>query len=308
MANGLRSLAKAAISATAFFFLLFFFEGHPLLEEKERTIIDDLGQRVKLKGDVKRIVSLVPSNSELVCLLDCARLKGGTRFDRFPQELVQRIREKKTEVIGGGFDPSLEKIVEIGPDLVLTNGPTQQRVVLPLKRMGYPVFSLYPQNIEGLRRDFLLLGEILDREAKARKIVEEADKGLKEIKRKTGQKRAKKVYLQTWPDPMITVGKGSISQEILSLAGGVNIFGDMPFDSGKVSVEWIIQRNPEVLIFVGGQEAFVDKILKLPEWRQIDGVKNRHICFVDETPLRRTIRFLEGVEKLYECLFKSDPS
>jgi len=124
MANGLRSLAKAAISATAFFFLLFFLEGHPLLEEKERTIIDDLGQRVKLKGDVKRIVSLVPSNSELVCLLDCARLKGGTRFDRFPQELVQRIREKKTEVIGGGFDPSLEKIVEIGPDLVLTNGPT----------------------------------------------------------------------------------------------------------------------------------------------------------------------------------------
>ena len=79
MANGLRSLAKAAISATAFFFLLFFLEGHPLLEEKERTIIDDLGQRVKLKGDVKRIVSLVPSNSELVCLLDCLAISNRVR-------------------------------------------------------------------------------------------------------------------------------------------------------------------------------------------------------------------------------------
>lgn len=308
MANGLRCLGKAAISAAVFVFLLLFLEGYPLLEEKERSIIDDLGQQVKLKGDIQKIVSLVPTNSEMVCLLDCARLKGGTRYDRFPEELVKRVKEKKIEILGGGFDPNLEKIVEIGPDLILTDGPSQQRVVLPLKRMGYPVLSLHPQDIEGIQRDFLLLGEILDQEVRAKKIVEDVKKGLKEIKQKTREKKAKRAYLQTWPDPMITVGKGSISQRLLSLAGGVNVFEDMPFDSGKVSVEWIIQRNPEVLIFVGKQEAFVKKTLKLPQWRQIDAVKNHHICFIDEAYLRRTIQFLGGVEKIYECLFAAAPS
>jgi ABC-type Fe3+-hydroxamate transport system substrate-binding protein len=274
----------------------------------ERAVIDDLGHRVIIKTAVTRIVSLVPTNSELVCLLDCERLKGGTRYDRFPEELVRRVKEKKIEILGGGFDPNLEKIVEIAPDIILTDGPSQQRVVLPLKRMGYPVLSLYPQDMVGLRRDFLLLGEILGRHAAAKKIVDEVERGLNVIQKRMRQKKRKRVYLQTWADPMITEGRASFSQWLLSLAGGVNVFEDMPFDSGKVSVEWIIQRNPEVLIFVDGQGEFVKKILKLSEWKLIDGVKNHHICFIDAAELRRTIQFLKGLERIYECLFEATPS
>jgi iron complex transport system substrate-binding protein len=252
-------------------------------EENGRSVIDDSGQKFIIKRDVKKVVSLVPTNSELVCLLDCDRLYGGTRYDRFPAELVKRVEEKKMKIVGGGFDPNLEMIIEIGPDLILANGPSQQRVVLPLIRMGYPVLSLYPQNIEGLKRDFMLLGEILDRKAKAEKIVRGLEKGLREIHKKTKQNKRKKVYLQTWSDPMITVGKGSFSQSLLTLAGGINVFEDMPIDSGKVSIEWIIKRNPEVLIFTDNQAEYVNKIIKRPEWRQIVGVKNNHICLISET-------------------------
>ena len=297
--------STCTIGILCIFFLL---SCHPRPQEGERTIIDDLGERVIIKRDIKRIVSLVPSNSELVCLLDCDRLYGGTRYDRFPDELVKRVKEKKIKIIGGGFDPNLEMIIEIGPDLVLANGPSQQRVVLPLKRMGYPVLSLYPQNIDRLKRDFLLLGEILGRKAKARKIVQDVERGLKEIQKKTRQKKRKRVYLQTWPNPMITVGKGSFSQSLLTLAGGINVFEDMPFDSGKVSIEWIIKRNPQVLIFTDNQAEFVKKIIKRPEWRQIAGVKNNHICLINEAYLRRRIQFLDGVEKIYECLFEATPS
>ncbi len=51
-----------------------------------RTIVDDLGFTVTVKRDIRRVVSLVPTNSEMVCLLDCERLKGGTRYDFFPEE------------------------------------------------------------------------------------------------------------------------------------------------------------------------------------------------------------------------------
>lgn len=252
---------------------------------------------------MKRVVSLVPTNSEHVCILDCDRLYGGTRYDHFPEELVKRVKEGKIKIIGGGFDPNLEMIIEIGPDLILANGPSQQRVVLPLKRMGYPILSLYPQNIEQLKRDFLLLGEILGRKAKAIKIVKEVESRLKEIQKKTRPKKRIRVYLQTWPNPMITVGKGSFSHSLITLAGGINVFGDMLFDSGKVGIEWIIKRNPQVLIFTDHQAEFVKKIVKRPEWRQIAGVKNNHICFINEAFLRRRIQFIDGLEKIYECLF-----
>lgn len=277
---------------------------HALPQEGERVVIDDLGHEVKIKRHVKKIVSLVPTNSELVCLLDCTRLKAGTRYDRFPEELVQRVKDKKLEILGGGFDPNLEKIVEIGPDLILTNGPSQQRVVLPLKRLGYSVLSIYPQDLEALQKDFLLLGEILDKQATARRIVGEVEDGLKKIQEKTNQRRRKRVYLQTAPEPMITVGRASFAHRLLSLAGGVNVFEDMQLDSWKVSVESIIQRNPEVLILVGKQDEFVNRNLKRPEWRQIDAVKNHHVCFIEAAEIRRTIQFLDGVEKIYKCIFE----
>lgn len=269
-----------------------------------RSVTDDLGYHVRIKKDVKRVVSLVPTNSELVCLLDCERLYGGTRYDRFPEELVKRIKDKKMRIIGGGFDPNLELIVEIGPDLILANGPSQQKAVSPLKRLGYPVLSLYAQNIDWLKKDFLLLGEILNRKARARTILEEVDRGLREIQKKTAQKKKKRVYLQTWPDPMITVGKGSFSQSLLTLAGGINVFEDMPFDSGKVSIEWIIKRNPEVMIFTNHQLDFVKTIVKRPEWKVIDAVKNNHICLFHESNLRRRVQFLDGVNNIYRCLFE----
>jgi iron complex transport system substrate-binding protein len=277
-------------------------------EENARSVIDDLGHRITIKQDVKKVVSLVPTNSEHVCLLDCDRLYGGTRYDRFPEELVKRVKEKKIKIIGGGFDPNLEMIIEIGPDLILSNGPSQQRAVLPLRRLGYPVLSLYPQNIEGLKRGFLLLGDILDRKARAKRIVEAVEKGLRKIQEKIRHKKRKKVYLQTWPDPMITVGKGSFSQSLLTLAGGINVFEDMPFDSGKVSIEWIIKRDPDVLIFTDNQAEFVNRIIKRPEWRQISGVKNNRICLINEAHLRRKIQFLNAVEKIYDCLFVRHPN
>lgn len=294
---------KASTVALYVLTFLFFLSCRPTPQERERVIIDDLGHRIKIKRDVKRVVSLVPTNSEHVCILDCDRLYGGTRYDHFPEELVKRVKEGKIKIIGGGFDPNLEMIIEIGPDLILANGPSQQRVVLPLKRMGYPILSLYPQNIEQLKRDFLLLGEILGRKAKAIKIVKEVESRLKEIQKKTRPKKRIRVYLQTWPNPMITVGKGSFSHSLITLAGGINVFGDMLFDSGKVGIEWIIKRNPQVLIFTDNQAEFVKKIVKRPEWRQIAGVKNNHICFINETFLRRRIQFIDGLEKIYECLF-----
>jgi len=270
-----------------------------------RTIVDDLGFTVTVKSTIRRVVSLVPTNSEMVCLLDCERLKGGTRYDKFPLELRRRIQLKQIDIIGGGFDANLEKIVRLQPDLILTNGPTQQRFAVPLKNMGYSVVSLWPRDMDGLVKDFLLLGELLEQEQRAQSFLDDMRKRFHAISTKAKDHPKKRVYLQMWTEPLITVGKASFTDWLVGAAGGVNVFGDLSFDSGQIGLESLIQRNPEVLIFLAEQAPFVKTLAWRPGWSSIRGVRDGHFCFIDEPDIRRSIMFIDGLAKLHNCLFRS---
>ena len=273
-----------------------------------RTIVDDLGFTVTVKSTIRRVVSLVPTNSEMVCLLDCERLKGGTRYDKFPLELRRRIQLKQIDIIGGGFDANLEKIVRLQPDLILTNGPTQQRFAVPLKNMGYSVVSLWPRDMDGLVKDFLLLGELLEQEQRAQSFLDDMRKRFHAISTKAKDHPKKRVYLQMWTEPLITVGKASFTDWLVGAAGGVNVFGDLSFDSGQIGLESLIQRNPEVLIFLAEQAPFVKTLAWRPGWSSIRGVRDGHFCFIDEPDIRRSIMFIDGLAKLHNCLFRKAAS
>jgi ABC-type Fe3+-hydroxamate transport system substrate-binding protein len=273
-----------------------------------RTIIDDLGFKIQVKDNIRRVVSLVPTNSEMVCLLDCERLKGGTRYDEFPQELRRRIQLKQVDIIGGGFDANLEKIVQLQPDLILTNGPTQQRFAVPLKNLGYSVVSLWPRDMDGLVKDFLLLGELLDQEQRAQSFIDDMRKRFQAIATKAKDKPKKRVYLQMWTEPLITVGKTSFTDWLVGAAGGVNVFGDLTFDSGQIGLESLILRNPNVLIFLAEQASFVKTLARRPGWSSIRGVRDGHFCFINEPDIRRSIMFIDGLAKLHNCLFREAAS
>jgi iron complex transport system substrate-binding protein len=273
----------------------------------ERRIIDDLGFTVTITRNISRVVSLVPTNSEMVCLLDCQRLKGGTRHDEFPQELRRRKQLKQIDVIGGGFDANLEKIVQLKPDLILTNGPTQQRFALPLKNMGYSVVSLWPRDLDGLVKDFLLLGKLLGQEQKAERFIDDMRRRFAAIATKAKHKPNPRVYLQMWTDPLITVGATSFTDWLVRAAGGVNVFGDLAFDSAQIGLESLIQRNPEVLVFLTEQAPFAKSLGRRPGWSSIRGVRAGRFCFVDEPDIRRSIMFIDGLIKLQDCILGGAP-
>ena len=293
-------------AATAFLIILLVGAGDwhlALAMAQTRTIIDDLGFHVGIRPNIRRVVSLVPTNSEMICLLDCDRLVGGTRYDYFPDELPRRMARKQIDIIGGGFDANLEKIVQLQPDLILTNGPTQQRFAVPLKNLGFAVISLWPRDMAGLVKDFLLLGELLGQEQKARTFIDEMRPRFQAIVSKTKNKPKRRAYLQMWTEPLITVGGASFTDWLVSAAGGVNVFGDLSFDSGQIGLESLIQRNPEVLIFLAEQAPFVKTLPRRPGWSSIGGVRDGRLCFIDEPDIRRSIMFIDGLAKLHNCLF-----
>jgi ABC-type Fe3+-hydroxamate transport system substrate-binding protein len=239
----------------------------------------------------------------MVCLLDCERLKGGTRYDVFPDELKTRMERKQIEIVGGGFDANLESIVRLQPDLILTNGPTQQRFAVPLRNLGYPVLSLWPRDMEGLKRSFLLLARLLGEEEKAYRLITGLERRFTAIAARVENKPKKRVYLQMWTEPLITIGKHSFPNWLVGAAGGINVFGDLPFDSGQVSLEALIRRDPEVLIFLAEQEPFARSVVQRPGWSSIRGVRDGRFCFIEEPDIRRSLGFLDGLKKIQHCLF-----
>jgi ABC-type Fe3+-hydroxamate transport system substrate-binding protein len=106
-----------------------------------------------------------------------------------------------------------------------------------------------------------------------------------------------------WTEPLITVGRSSFPHWLVAAAGGINVFGDMLFDSGQISLEAIIQRNPEVLIFLGDQKSFAEKIKTQAGWSVIGGVRNERFCFIEERDIRRSVQFVSGLKKIHDCLF-----
>jgi ABC-type Fe3+-hydroxamate transport system substrate-binding protein len=77
----------------------------------------------------------------------------------------------------------------------------------------------------------------------------------------------------------------------------------MPFDSGPISLEAIIQRNPEVLIFLGDQKPFAERIKRQAGWSMIEGIRNERFCFIEERDIRRSVQFVNGLRKIHGCLF-----
>jgi cobalamin transport system substrate-binding protein len=301
-------MKRLSASRAAAAFLILFLVGsndwnQAVATMKAQTVVDDLGFHVAIKPNIRRVVSLVPTNSEMVCLLDCDRLVGGTRYDSYPAELPRRMARRQIDIIGGGFDANLEKIVQLRPDLVLTNGPTQQRFAVPLKNLGFAVISLWPRDMDGLVKDFLLLGDLFGQEDKARSFIDAMRRRFFAIVGKANNKVKKRVYLQMWTEPLITVGGASFTDWLVGAAGGINVFGDLPFDSGPIGLESLIQRNPEVLVFLAEQAPFVKTLRERPGWSSIRGVRDGRFCFIDEPDIRRSIMFIDGLAKLHNCFF-----
>ena len=163
--------------------------------------------------------------------------------------------------------------------------------------MGYSVVSLWPRDMDGLVKDFLLLRRAAWAGAKSAELIHDISARFQAIATKEKNKPKKRAYLQMWTEPLITVGKASFTDWLVSAAGGVNIFGDMPFDSGQIGLESLIQRNPEVLIFLAEQAPFVKTLARRPGWSSIRGVRAGHFCFIEEPDIRRSIYVHRGSGK-----------
>lgn len=217
-------------------------------ETKSAALTDDLGREVTVPQAPERIVSLAPSNTEILFALGLEdRIVGVTKYCNYPPSVEDFKKSGKLTVVGGYKDPDLEKILSLSPDLVLASKIQSSSTIPKLEEAGIPTFAINSNNFSGVLQSIERVGRITGKEAEASKLVQNMEERIRAISEKVGPVPKRRVLYVLWHDPLQTVGAGTVQDEIIEMAGGANIFHDL---SGYplIDPEAIVKRNPEIIV------------------------------------------------------------
>ncbi|RLE51688.1 MAG: cobalamin-binding protein, partial [Candidatus Methanomethylicota archaeon] len=272
------------------------------------AVVDDFNRTIAIAEEPKRIVSLAPSNTEILYAIGAGdKLIGVTRYCDYPQEVIERKNTGDLAVVGGFSDVNIELIVSLKPDLVIAFGTLQVNVVKALEGHGIPVIALNPQDIEGVLKDIELVGKAVGLYKEAKQLVANLSSRIDLVQNKVASAPKVKVYYELWYDPLMSVGPGTFIHDLITIAGGENIFHDAKTQYPIISAEEVISRNPDVIIlpdsYMAEYNITVDQVKNRPGWSAINAVKNDKIYFIDEDLLVRPgPRLVDGLEQLAKII------
>lgn len=262
-------------------------------------VVDDLGRSVNIKEIPQRIISLSPSNTEILFALGLGeKVVGVTEFCNYPPEALDK------EKVGGYSTPDIEKIIALQPDLIFADDIHKEETIPALEERGLTVFALMPGNLDGVLADIQMVGKITGKEQEASELVAQMESRIEAITEKTGQlepQERPRVFYIVWHDPLWTSGSETFIHELIEKAGGVNIFQDVT-EHKIVDIESVIYRNPEVVIACTGHGKAEEKPFEWaksePRLQATEARMNNRIHEIDADIVSRTgPRIVEALEE-----------
>jgi len=264
------------------------------------SVIDDAGRAVEIISNPQRLVSLAPSNTEILFALGLGgKVVGVTDFCDYPEE-AQSIEKV------GGMEHNLEKIVALDPDLVLAIGgsPAQVEKATEMEKLGLAVLVLQPGGIEGIMANVELVGKATGAEKEANQLAAQMQKRFDVItSRAKGAGSRPSVFFEldaTDPSKPYTPGPGSFIDALISLAGGSNIGASAKMQWAQLSTEEIIAQDPKVIVLGDANYGVtVEMVKERPGWSVITAVQNGAIYPIDDILISRPgPRIIDGLEAL----------
>jgi cobalamin transport system substrate-binding protein len=264
------------------------------------TLVDMLGREVTLSGPPQRIVSLVPSATELIFALGGEdRLVGRTDYCDYPPAA----RSKPS--VGGMIAPNLETIVALRPDLVIaTTSGNRAETFAKLKQIGIPVYAVHAHRVAEMLDVTARLGELTGRQATVATLVATVERRLHAVAEAVRPFPRPRVLYVLWPDPLLVPGRDAIVTELVALAGGESITAAERGDYPRFSIEAAVARAPDVILLArhgtGTGPMARDKWDRLSS---LPAVKAGRIHPVDGNLLHRYgPRVVDGVETLARAI------
>ena len=248
----------------------------------------------------KRIISLAPSNTEIIYALGAQdKLVAVTRYCDFPEDA------KKKPRVGGWLDIKEELIMEHKPDLILTSTFVQNEITQKYRNLGMNIEALMPTTLVGVFNSIRKIGKLVGREKEAGLLVKEMSKKVNEIKSKSRfVDRRPRLYIEEWHKPPTV--SGNWVPTLAKIAGADYSLIRAGHHSKEVSLEEIQRYNPEFIISsICGLKDNVPKewITKREGWQNLRAVKQNNVCVFDDSFLNRPgPRLAIGLEMIANVL------
>jgi iron complex transport system substrate-binding protein len=208
------------------------------------SLTDQTGRRLELPAPPARVISLVPSVTEILFAIGAQdRLVGVTDFCDYPAEA------RRKPSVGGMLAPSLETMVALKPDLVVaTTSGNRHETFDQLARLRIPVFVVNPVTVADVLDLLSRLGRLTDHADAADRVVGALRERIRAVSARVAGRPRPRVLYVLWPDPLIVPGRGALVSELIALAGGDSVTADGGQGYPRYSLEAALARNPEVII------------------------------------------------------------
>ena len=245
---------------------------------------DDAGHTVRLAAPASRVLSLVPSGTEMVvAIAGSGRLVGRTRYDDDPALA-------SLPTVGGGVDPSLEAIVALRPDLVIVwESEAQGSLRGQLGAAGIPTFALQSADTADVFSAMGRLGRLLDRDSAATALATRVRAQLDSVRRAVAGGPTPSVFYVVGVTPAMTAGTSTFVIELLGVAGGRSVFPDIRDGWPTLSLEEIVSRDPDLVLLPVSDDptARISTLQRTPGWRELRAVRDGHVVTVSANLVNR---------------------
>jgi ABC-type Fe3+-hydroxamate transport system substrate-binding protein len=235
---------------------------------------DDYGHVVAIRSAPRRIVSLNPATTELLFAIGAGnRVVGRTHYDLWPDSA------RLVSDLGAGIRPNIEAVLATRPDLVILYASSDDRSAADqLIAAGIPTAAFRIDRIADFRRVTLDLGQLVADTLRARTVVDSVAATLDRVRRATAALPRPRVFFHAWEKPLITIGGGSFLSELVSIAGGENVYGSLTEPSAAVTFEDVVRRDPDIVLVSPIERA---RMLASDRWRSLRAVRAGRVLAYD---------------------------
>lgn len=270
------------------------------------ALTDGRGKAIQLAGPAQRVISLAPSNTEILYAIGAgSQVVARESFSDFPAEV------KNLPDIGGGFSElNTELILSLKPDLILAADITPAEQIQTLEDLGLTVFVLpNPLDFEGLFANLNTVGTLTGRQKEAAALVEELRGRVRSVQEKIAKAQTKPLVFYeldaTEPNAPYTAGPGTFIDTLIQMAGGKNLGAEMQGSWVQVSIEELLTRNPDIILLGdytwGGVTP--EQVQARPGWEALGAVQQGQVYTFDDNLVSRPgPRLVDGLEAMAKLL------
>lgn len=261
------------------------------------TFRDALGREVSLAKEPARIVALAPNLVEILYFLGLGeRIVGVTEHSTYPPAAKDKPR------VGSYVNANVEKIISLSPDLVIgTKDGNSRADVELLEQTGMQVFIVNPRSLQEVIGTVALIGAVCGIPEKAAALAGGLQKRFDAVRSAIGLRKMPRVFLQINIVPVMTVNASTLHDDVIRLAGGINMCAEAPVTYPRISVEEVVRREPEVIIISSMERGgrFEDARNSWMQWTSIPAVQNKRVYLIDSDLIdRASPRIIDGLEAM----------